>query len=110
MHPYSGLKQFIEERAHRCSFDSHDIVNDYRERFPVEYHSRLEIAKQKAEVRAKRSKVKKKHSAVHSLHTSLGIQIARLCQAAGLTRTQSRSRDVNGQQSCCLSWSASHPS
>jgi hypothetical protein len=105
----NDLKPLIDERAQRGPFDSHNIVNDYCGRFPTEYHSQLETAERRAEQRAKRLKLKKKPNAVHSLHTSLGIRIARLCEASGLNRTRSRSRDINGQQSCCLSWSASSP-
>lgn len=103
------LKPLIYERAQRGSFDSHDVVNDYRNNYPEEYGALLEKAERRAVQRAQQAQylhIRKKPSAVHALHTGLGIRIARLCIASGLQRTPSRSRDVYGQQSRCLSWSA----
>jgi hypothetical protein len=103
------LNQLIGEHARRGRFDSHDVVNAFRTRYAAEYGSQLAAAERRAEQRALRREQKKKPSAVHCLHTALGIRIARLSKVAGLKRTESRSRDVNGQQSCCLSWSANRP-
>lgn len=97
----NDLQTIIEELDQGGVFDSHNVLDIYRMKYPAGYVPLLTTA----ELRVQRSKRTKKPSAVHCLHTALGIRIARLCKASGLSRTPSRSRDVNGQQSCCLSWS-----
>lgn len=105
----NNLKQLIDARAQRGPFDSHDVVHDFRARFSAEYEVLLRAAERRAARHAQGSSSKKKPSAVHRLHTALGIRIARLCQAAGLHRTPSRSLDVHGQHSRCLAWTMAGP-
>jgi len=100
----NDLQQLIDARAQRGPFDSHDVVHDFRARFSAEYAALLRAAERRVARQAHVAQSKKKPSAVHRLHTALGIRIARLCQAAGLYRTPSRSLDVHGQHSRCLAW------
>lgn len=73
------------------SFDTHDVI-------------KLVISTEPAAYEAEIQRRQMKSNPVHSLHTNLGVQVAKICQQLGFSRKQSRSLDIHGQQSRCLRW------
>lgn len=73
------------------SFDTHDVI-------------KLIISTEPAVYEAEIQRRQMKPNPVHSLHTNLGVQVAKICQQLGFLRQQSRSVDIHGQQSRCLRW------
>jgi len=72
-------------------FDSHDVIHKLAHVNQRAYISDLHSIENE--------------TPFHTLHTSLGIQIKKICLARGFTNgNASRSKDFFGQQSKCLSW------
>jgi hypothetical protein len=90
--PTLFIKRAILDVARKNrSFDSHDVIKRFIERYSGAYHAALQ-------------KLQGRRSPVHALHTLLGCRIAKICQQLGYQRQQSRSSDIHGQHSRCLRW------
>jgi hypothetical protein len=72
------------------SFDSHDVIRRLAHDNQCKYVKALyEIENEKP---------------FQTLHTALGLKIKEICSVRGFISTESRSKDIFGQNSKCLSW------
>lgn len=85
--------QFIESIITSLGdkFDSHKVILEFAHANQLLYVK--ELAATKSDI------------PFQVLHSKLGHRIKGICESLGFTGTETRSKDIFGQQSICMTWS-----
>lgn len=68
-------------------FDSHDVILALSKNHTQEYNA-----------------ARAEYGTMNKLHSQIGIKIEEICSSRGFSKSPSRSKDMAGRSSKCLSW------
>lgn len=79
------IESVIDTRGNK--FDSHEVILALSKNHTQEYNA-----------------ARAEYGTMNKLHSQIGIKIEEICSSRGFSKSPSRSKDMAGRSSKCLSW------